>query len=573
MLIYNSQKEFLGIDEQDLETLGFKSFTELRAQAADFADLFVKTPGYIHNFKHVHWIDFITCADSTEMPKVIIYANEKSFRCNINITTAYLVDSPSQKAYLVTLQNIRELTKNENSEIAQDLITKPTPVAATTGAVAFVSQVAAEEKYEHPAKLEIEEPIEDAYDSLTIEDEFEEPLLATPEIKVSQDILQEESKESSLDAPLDIDLEDNFKLDIEENVLSIEDDLIEVQKEEEYDDSYIFDPQIASDELGLPVDLIEEFIEDFIGQATDFKANLYESLQDGDIDNVKILSHKLKGVAANLRVENAFEVLTTINTAEDIDVIRKNLNHFYAIIAKLSGEEMVITTTKAPEVKIPVAPVAKEEDDLVLEFKDDFEEDLELNVDDILSVEDSAVPQKIEIPELADDDFMDSTTISAIEIDEESLAVDIETVDMQELSEEVSQIDELPDLLEINEDTPQEDEVTLDEPLLQEITIEYDKAEVADEIGLDKETFNEFLEDYIIDSKALCDSIKDAISSNDSIKWQREAVKLKGMSDNMRIRSFTSELETLLNTSDSDIAIEAVDSVVSVITIISNMES
>ncbi len=580
MLIYNSQKEFLGIDEQDLATFGFKSFTELRAQAADFADLFVKTPGYIHNFKHVHWIDFITCADSTESPKVIVYANEISFKCNISITTAYLVDTPSQKAYLVTLQNIKELNKDENSEIAQDIITKPVPVAVTE-AVSLVTQTIEEEYQQPPAKLKIEEPIEDPYESFTIEDELEEPLLDEPEINLSQDFLQEEHIKSSFDAPLEIDLGDDFKLETQEETEKIEektevqtpvveDDLTE---NEEFDNSYVFDPKIASDELGLPVDLIEEFIEDFIGQAKDFKVNLYESLQDGDLDNIKILSHKLKGVAANLRVEDAFEVLAIINTSEDLSIIKKNLNHFYIIIAKLSGEEI-----KIPEAK------EEDDDDLLLAFKDDiqeevvkadtlnnFKEDLELNVDDILNVEDSVVPQKIEIPELADDDFMDNTSIDAIEIDEESLAVDIETVDMQELSEEVSQIDELPDLLEINEDITQE-ESTLEEPHLEEKTINYDKIKAANEIGLDRDTFNEFLEDYVADSHGLCNSIKDAISSNDSIKWQREAVQLKGMSDNMRINSFTSELWTLLNTADSTIAAKAVDSIISIVTSISQME-
>jgi len=59
MLIYNFQKEFLGIDAKDLQELGYHDLSSLRSEVTDFADLFVKTPGYIHNFQHVHWIDFI----------------------------------------------------------------------------------------------------------------------------------------------------------------------------------------------------------------------------------------------------------------------------------------------------------------------------------------------------------------------------------------------------------------------------------------------------------------------------------------------------------------------------------
>ena len=63
MLIYNYQKEFVGIDESDLKALGFSDLAQLRSESADFANFFVKTPGFVHNFKHVHWIDFVTCAD------------------------------------------------------------------------------------------------------------------------------------------------------------------------------------------------------------------------------------------------------------------------------------------------------------------------------------------------------------------------------------------------------------------------------------------------------------------------------------------------------------------------------
>ena len=72
MLIYNYKKEFLGIDEADLEALGLNNLEELRSESADFADLFVKTPGHIHNFKHVHWIDYVTNKDGAEA-KVIIH--------------------------------------------------------------------------------------------------------------------------------------------------------------------------------------------------------------------------------------------------------------------------------------------------------------------------------------------------------------------------------------------------------------------------------------------------------------------------------------------------------------------
>ena len=67
----NNKKEFIGIDEQDLNALGFTTLLELQNEADDFADLFIKEPGFVHNFTHVNWIDFVECADPAEGSKVL----------------------------------------------------------------------------------------------------------------------------------------------------------------------------------------------------------------------------------------------------------------------------------------------------------------------------------------------------------------------------------------------------------------------------------------------------------------------------------------------------------------------
>ncbi len=44
MLIYNHQQEFVGINEKDLKSLGFRNLADLQSECKDFADLFVKRP-------------------------------------------------------------------------------------------------------------------------------------------------------------------------------------------------------------------------------------------------------------------------------------------------------------------------------------------------------------------------------------------------------------------------------------------------------------------------------------------------------------------------------------------------
>lgn len=227
MLIYNYQKNFVGIDESSLKTLGFSSFLQLISKTQDFANLFVRTPGYIHNFQHVHWIDFVMCAEPNQESKVIINANDKDFTCNLDIKSFYLKEDPNETSYIVNLVNLRALTQEE------------------------------------------------------------------PTIEVSEKVVK-------------------------------------------FEDDYIYNSKLACDELGLPQELIEEFIEDFIAQANNVKADLYNSLGEESTQKVKTLSHKLKGVAANLRIEDAFEMLSTINKSDDLLEIEHNLNMFYKTIDNLS---------------------------------------------------------------------------------------------------------------------------------------------------------------------------------------------------------------------------------------------
>lgn len=506
MLIYNYKKEFLGIDESDLKTLGFSDLSQLRAESADFADLFVKTPGFVHNFKHVHWIDFIACAESNEDSKVIIHAKNRNYRCILDIKSVYLVDNPSSKAYLINLVNLRELTHAENERISGDLLAKPAPDTATSSSAIFntpeFSGDFSDDIVQDPYVTELDttkEIREDVYK------EYEEaPVIQTKSVKVS-----------------DTYKENDFKLEIKD----------ETQDEQPEDNSYSYNPEVASAELGLPIDLIEEFIEDFINQAKEFKDDLYSSLENGEADNVKILSHKLKGVAANLRIEDAFEALSVVNLSSDYDEVKTNLDTLYMIIAKLSGDEIVV----APKI-----------------------------------IQDIDVPQRITMAELADDDFLNQ--------------------------EMVSNSDELPEIIEKPKDKEPELEIKIEEPQIKEnipqkaevevevevevekdikkhtIELEYSKSFVAKEIGIDKDSFNELFKDYINESQDLVNEILDAVKLNDSKSWLRSSVKLKGMSDNMRIHEFTPELETLIKTDDTDIAKEAIDIINAKLALISQLE-
>jgi len=389
MLIYSSEKEFIGIDEEYLKIFGFSNLAQLQAKQKDFADFFVKKPGYVHNFQHVHWIDFANCAESIEESQVMIQINAKTFTANIAITSIYLTQSPQEKSYIIQLNNLKQISGDTGEEVLVDIVeTAPTPPPVTEPK---------RELYTKPAVnllLDEEELLGDTAQeaSILLDDmPFEEPPLPTPQAPQVAEAPQVEPIEEK---PLEVALEQE-----EETFIPQEDD-------------YVFDPQLASDELGLPIDLIEEFIEDFIAQAKEFEPELFDALSKGDIPTVASLSHKLKGVAGNLRIENAYDRLCIVNTSKDTAVIKKNLQQFYYIVAQLAGEKAQnVATAQAPVDEVPseVNTLDFNDDDFVLDFKE--EEDAA----ELIPLADEAVVEvpAVEVPAV---NVSYSKTVAASEI-------------------------------------------------------------------------------------------------------------------------------------------------------------
>jgi HPt (histidine-containing phosphotransfer) domain-containing protein len=547
MLIYNFSKEFIGIDANDLKVFGFSNLAQLRAESADFADLFVRTPGYVHNFQHVHWIDFILSSETTEQAKVIISVNGKTFTATIVIATFYLTDRPTSKAYQINFNNLRELNIKERDKIAEDINNRPTPKVVIHNIkdddIAPVVTPTLTQNIVVPQAIEaIEEIIQDDYD-LPLDIDFDD---------------DEYIVEKQEQAPIAQEMKSNFieevkKPEVQVQTISHHTPEDDIDEDDEYA-HYVFDPKVASDELGLPVDLIEEFIQDFIAQAKEFKPDLYAALNSGDFDNVKILSHKLKGVAANLRIEDALSNITTVNISKEEAVMKKHLDRFYRIISRLAGETVPVpvkelVTNQVADFSDVVQEeqtlnfkdeVIQDDEDFVLDFKDnvvqaedDFvqakevpqEDDFVLDFKDEIEIQDSDVPLKIDMPELADDDF---------------LANDVE-------------LDEYPLLETLN---------SVDE---EEIKVDYSKKSAANAVGLDYETFNELFNEFVEDAQNISIKIHQAISEDDFKTCKRESLLLKGMSEGMQIKSFNSELESLIATSDKDIMTKAMNKIDKVI--------
>ncbi len=73
----------------------------------------------------------------------------------------------------------------------------------------------------------------------------------------------------------------------------------------------------AANDLSLPVDLIEEFVHDFIEQAHIETEKMLKAYEKGDLDTIQKIGHLLKGASSNLRINALSDTLYKIQFCED----------------------------------------------------------------------------------------------------------------------------------------------------------------------------------------------------------------------------------------------------------------
>ena len=91
-----------------------------------------------------------------------------------------------------------------------------------------------------------------------------------------------------------------------------------------------FQPENAARELSLPVELIEEFIQDFIEQARSETKKMLQAYEDGDLDAIRKIGHLLKGTSSNLRITNLSDTLYKIQFCEDSSKLEMLIKDYWA---------------------------------------------------------------------------------------------------------------------------------------------------------------------------------------------------------------------------------------------------
>lgn len=580
MLFYNHKQEFIGIDEDGLKLLNYNSLAELLAVCSDVADLFAKEPGYIHNFKNFGWIDFLLHADS-EATSAIVHANGRTFSCTLQVQKLFLCEAPTQNGYMIEMLHVQSMsgeeikphtitpkavptpkpsveeapsviaspTTPESFSSAEETFLRPEPTPSILPDYAHLTPTPLSEPdildvpaYEENEFEPFSEPIEEKYEKLTLP-EFEAEI---PDERPAASVPEQPK------APIEVSGAQRFT--------PAEQKFIDALK---VDKSYRFDPNVAANELGLPVDLIQEFIGDFIQQSHDFQGDLFDATMRGDMNNLKILSHKLKGVAANLRIEDAFECLSIINTSEDIIEIEANLKYFYQIINKLEGKEESSPigdetsptpfkeTVDHPYHSEPEPSFGGENDIYAFVPKETIADEPSAPIQTDMPDYSFAFKQEGDSPLIVQEEKLFVPTPSPEKVEDDFLSEPfVENTEDSFLSEPF--VDNTEDSFSPE---PFTDNLSMDTGSVQ--TLHYDKSAIAGALGIEPAFLNELIDDYKRDALASGERISSAIAAFDTHLWQIAARELKGISDNLRLSEISDELAVLSTTNDAQEANKA----------------
>jgi hypothetical protein len=106
-----------------------------------------------------------------------------------------------------------------------------------------------------------------------------------------------------------------------------------------------FDFQLeeAAKDLSLPVELIEEFVNDFIEQAHEETEKMLDAYEKGDLDTIQKIGHLLKGTSSNLRIIPLSDTLYEIQFNEELDRVPELIRHYWGHFLSLENQIKLIS--------------------------------------------------------------------------------------------------------------------------------------------------------------------------------------------------------------------------------------
>ncbi len=101
-----------------------------------------------------------------------------------------------------------------------------------------------------------------------------------------------------------------------------------------------FDFQIeaAANDLSLPIELIQEFVHDFIEQAHIETEKMLSAYEQGDLNTIQGIGHLLKGTASNLRINALSDSLYKIQFCEESSNLENLIKEYWGLFSSFENQ-------------------------------------------------------------------------------------------------------------------------------------------------------------------------------------------------------------------------------------------
>jgi hypothetical protein len=238
-----------------------------------------------------------------------LQSNDEETRSSAIGTLSHLSDVLHLPVIGEIITNIADAKSDDQREVIESFY-------ATLSRI--TTETPSEEKIEIEKNIEVNE---DTDDLNVVEEEEKLELFDTPET-LKEPMIQEEVK------PRKSTSSESF------GTISLEG-----IKPKHFD----FQLEEAANDLSLPVELIEEFVHDFIDQAHIETKKMLEAYEEGDLDAIQKIGHLLKGASSNLRINPLSDTLYKIQFCEDTSQLEALIKDYWAHFLSFENQINVIS--------------------------------------------------------------------------------------------------------------------------------------------------------------------------------------------------------------------------------------
>ena len=239
------------------------------------------------------------------------------------------LDLSEEPKKIVEPEKLVEVVKEVKDDLSIDLDLSEEPKKIVEVVKEIKEDLVDLDLSEEPEKIvEVVKEVKEDLVDLDLSDEPEDLVEVVKEVK--EDLVDLDLSDTEPDEVVDIVEE---KAEETENYVRNGFSLDDVE-------SVHFDFQIskAANDLGIPEDIIEEFVEEYIEQAETETVNMIEAYRKDDLKTIQEIGHLLKGAASNLRIEPLAETLYDIQFCENIELIEGLTKTYWAKFLSLKSQ-------------------------------------------------------------------------------------------------------------------------------------------------------------------------------------------------------------------------------------------